>query len=127
MEYEICEEKKETRRLYGELNPVPINDYYYDLITSKDRVRRTMEKQMRKAFAEIEPKYTGHWLSVQMGLDRTVISKMLQRQSAPSMANFLKIILYLNYNIPNFNIWFLFDEKAPLTYDKDYIPFHDYY
>ena len=105
------EEDEKHYKLYGNSKPLD-NDFFNK--TEKEYLKRTFKKKFVAVLDQIDKNWTPYWITVNTGIDRTTIIKLVSGEHLPSFQTFLRLYKWISNYIENFNIWYLVSNDEEL-------------
>ena len=97
-----------------------------DYLLDREQLRGFLNGRLRYCFSEISENINNYWISSRTRIPKSTVSRIFNGEVLPSIPQFIKLCYVITHFIPDFNIWFLFDKKAPMKITKDYIPFENF-
>ena len=83
------------------------------------RIKWLFSKRLDEVLKSIEPTYTPHWISVQIGMSKQSVMRYLNSDKQPALNSFYRIVDFIKHHIPDFNPRYLFDSDAEIKIKKD--------
>ena len=97
-----------------------------DYLLDREQLRGFLNGRLRYCFSEISENINNYWISSRTRIPKSTVSRIFNGEVLPSIPQFIKLCYVITHFIPDFDIWFLFDKKAPMKITKDYIPFENF-
>lgn len=89
--------------------------------TDKDSLKFIFPERLKNVFSAIEEKWNEYWVAKHTGIDRTCINRMLNGFILPTMQSLLRLLIFINNHIDNFDIMYLFAPQVKqMQNEKNY-------
>jgi hypothetical protein len=84
----------------------------------KEDFKKNLSRRLISVFNKINKNWNIYWVSLQCSVGYMTIKSILNNDYSPSLSTLLRIVIFINNHIDNFNFWFLFSDEEPMTTDE---------
>ncbi len=114
------EQQEEYKDMYLNYNNYCLSNTSTKEKTEKDILKEVFPNQLKKVLNKIYSKWNPYWVCSQSYIQRSSMTRILQGEILPNIITFVRLLVFINNHLDNFNIYFLFSPKAEMFKEDNF-------